>query len=216
MRIFKKQLVTWFGVSALTLMVTLVSAGRAHAQDPGVTAYQDEQSDLKSSKKVRDFTFNIPTGKRMIIDRVSAEISVPHGKPIRLIDVSTYLNGAPNASAHFLPRPTLAFTRGKEDVYVLFVAPNVAAEIKVIFTIETPTPVVNNVKTNIFVTISGHLVCPQHPTCALAGSPGSLSGVSDRALMTATIPTNADAAAQSRPRFAKPPKRETVALKNRQ
>lgn len=212
MRILKKQLVTWFGVFTLALLVALASAGGARAQDPGVTAYQDEQTDVKSSKKIHDFTFNIPTGKRMIIERISAQISVPHGKPIRELDVLTYLNGVPNVSAHFLPRPILAYTRGQQDVYVLFVSPNVAAEIKAIFSIETPTPVVNNVKTSIYVTISGHLVCPQHPTCALAGSPSS----GDRALMTAAIPTNSDAAAQSRPRFAKPPKPQTVALTSRQ
>jgi hypothetical protein len=208
MKSLKTQLITLLNLVVLGLMLTLVSPNTAHAQDPGVTAFQDDEHMFSFSPVANyQLQFQIPKGKRLVIERLTAYIRVPHNVKVNGIILGTHVNNSP--AGHQLPKPVLEFsTPGGDDQYSLFVAPNLYADggesVDFLVTLSVPC------NANVGATISGHLVCPQNFNC-VSSLPGSVSGVDDKAPAT-TRATDTNAVAQTRPRFAKLPKGETVAV----
>jgi hypothetical protein len=195
----KKQSVSLLSVPLLVLVLTLASPNSARAQDPAVTAFQDDENNVSANSAVNfQVQFSIPSGKRLVIERLSAHIDIPHNVKINSITLGTTVNNSP--AGYLLPKAVLDFNTGMApgtDHYSLFVAPNLYADggkVNFIVTLSQSS------KAGVGATISGHLVCPQNLVC-LKSAQGSSNAVDDRAAITATT-CDTTVVAQTRPRFA--------------
>src|SRR5215510_5905249 len=99
MRTFKKLLFSSISLFIFALSVTLVSAGSASAQiDPGATAFQQEGVE-NSTVFYKRFDFVVPGGKRLVIEKLSAVLEMPHQgqgtvSVIGLTELQTTVNGS--------------------------------------------------------------------------------------------------------------------------
>jgi hypothetical protein len=213
MNTLKKQLIASLSLSIIALMVTFISPSLANAQvqDPGTTAFQQEGVEVFTTFWKR-FDFVIPTGQRLVIERISALIVVPHaGTVIARTELQTTVNGS--LVSHEFGKPTFQFATPPNDDYLLSLAPHVYADggtisLIVIF-LHVPLNLVNMGN----VVISGHLVCPQALTCI--SRLGSLTPKADGTAKAEGTSKDVTVMAQTRPRSAKPSKRETVATLSR-
>lgn len=205
---FKKQLITSVGLFVFALTLTLVTTSSARAQDPGSTAFQDWRT-LSAGDPVDHIVvgFQVPHGQRLVIERLTAEVSVPPKVRIVNTTLSTTVNHL--VAPHVLPRAVPLSSNQGEDNYSFFLTPNVYADSPdlIIFSVNFSVPA----KASLNVTISGHLVCPADLNCPIRSSLKSNSD--DPAVPTQNRSTDAAIAAQTRPRFAKLTKSETVAMR---
>jgi hypothetical protein len=199
------------------LVMTLVGPARAQAQDPGATAYQVTGSAEPGAGQFpvrHDFDFAVPFGKRLVIERISAVLHVPHNSPVGLPQLTTTVVG--NEAFVSLPIPIFQtrFQSGviDDDVYLLFVAPNLYADgpsLKLSFIVDATFK-----KVFIEPVISGHLVCPLTTLCAPSVSATTKPWEATRSSDDKTV--DVPVGVRTRPRFAKPSNSEIVLLTSRQ
>ena len=127
----KKKLFTSPGFFIMVLALTLVSAIESHAQDTALTAFQPFIDGGVMSNIGVIVQFNVPDGKRYVIERVTADFRVPHGTKLGTITLKTFVNGI--AAVHVLPRPSLTYKEFsgpivKWDHYILSTAVRLYAD----------------------------------------------------------------------------------------
>jgi len=193
----------------MALTFGVAATGVAQAQDNGAFAFE-VSGDLipdtsPANPQGRVFKFNIPAGKRLVIERMTMLIVVEHSTPqlgnpiIGIPELSRSTNGQGVGS--FLPRPALQYSVGGFDTYLMFIAPGMyadgpaPAEISMVIANSKALP--SSFGGTFLVSISGHLVCPQSPACLPSVAPPTN-------FSAAPSTSDASVVAQSRPRFAKP------------
>ena len=205
---FKKQLIASISFFVLALMTTLVTTSSVQAQDPGSTAWQDSRTfDFQQQDKLL-VGFSVPHGHRLVVERLTAEVSVPPTVRIVNTTLTTFVNGV--GAEHVLPRAVPLSSSQGDDNYSFFLTPNLYADSGNFLQFRVYLSVSCNSSLN--VTLSGHLVCPGTLNCNPGPAGASLKGNSDDpAAPSQDRGADAAVAAQTRPRFAT--KKETVAMR---
>ncbi|HYW74651.1 MAG TPA: hypothetical protein VE961_26740 [Pyrinomonadaceae bacterium] len=191
-----KREVTSLGLLILALSAVLVSGKTANAQaDPGETAYQAYGTFSQPVVGAVFEYFSVPTGDRLVIERLEIGMQVPHNQPalVQSLDqltLTTTVNGA--QVTHHLPVPTFKGSVGAQDGYSLVIDVNFYADhtpLNYDFWVLWPTSLVVT-SLDVGAVVIGHLVCPRALTCpTVAGSTSS----------TETADTSATAATKPRP-----------------